>query len=490
MNDVHLITVYDDMGKKSEIINEIIGDKGFSQVVVKRKTLEEVFRMTIASLAETIDWYKVDRLSDYDELYKKFANKLHENIRIVHWFSNFIISNEKEALLSLAKIKYVEGVLCLVCRHQVVGVLFGSLDEYISFLKSIYSGNKAWDIAQNYEQKTIIDGVKYIGSVYNFIQCITGAFDARYFNSLTGDNEFTITKSSQNIKKIKAEYTYYHLLPEYLRRWFVMPFNYVETETSASYTMERLHMTDLAIRYVHGSMKPVDLEEILDIYFYYFKERPKRECSEEVYKNQSQDLYWDKIISRLSELKKHKHYQKLVQYMNAESLLDLEDLVERYKLLREKIESSVDLPCIQVVGHGDPCFSNTLYNKTTKTFKFIDPKGALNEEELWTNPYYDLAKLSHSVCGCYDFFNNGLVDIKVNSDFKLELDIANEKLKQYQEVFKRKLSENGYSYTLIRIYEVSLFLSMLPLHMDIPYKVLGFILNARRIIEELELDVR
>ena len=41
----------------------------------------------------------------------------------------------------------------------------------------------------------------------------------------------------------------------------------------------------------------------------------------------------------------------------------------------------------------------------------------------------------------------------------------------------------------VRIYEVSLFLSMLPLHMDNPYKVLGFILNARKIMEEISKDV-
>ena len=52
---------------------------------------------------------------------------------------------------------------------------------------------------------------------------------------------------------------------------------------------------------------------------------------------------------------------------------------------------SYDAEC--VIGHGDPCFANTLYNKSTKTLKFIDPKGALTEDELWTNPYYDVAKL-------------------------------------------------------------------------------------------------
>ena len=59
----------------------------------------------------------------------------------------------------------------------------------------------------------------------------------------------------------------------------------------------------------------------------------------------------------------------------------------------------------------------------------------------------------------------------------------------YQNLFKMKLEENGYDYQLVRLYEASLFLSMLPLHIDAPYKVLGFILNAEKILEELSEDV-
>ena len=141
-----------------------------------------------------------------------------------------------------------------------------------------------------------------------------------------------------------------------------------------------------------------------------------------------------------------------------------------------------------VIGHGDPCFANAMYNKSTQTLKFIDPKGALTEEQLWTNPYYDIAKLSHSVCGRYDFFNNALFDIKIDSDFRYSLEIPFDNSK-YVEIFKRKVVENGFDYLSVRIYEASLFLSMLPLHIDNPHKVFGFILNARNILEEIENDI-
>lgn len=62
-----------------------------------------------------------------------------------------------------------------------------------------------------------------IGTINNFTQCITGNFDPRYFNLLKG-NEYTLIKSSTNKQKIKAEYNFYHLLPEEMKYWFVMRF--------------------------------------------------------------------------------------------------------------------------------------------------------------------------------------------------------------------------------------------------------------------------
>lgn len=153
--------------------------------------------------------------------------------------------------------------------------------------------------------------------------------------------------------------------------------------------------------------------------------------------------------------------------------------------LKFKIESKNKFINKLVTGHGDPCFSNTIYNKSTQTLKFVDTKGAMTEDELWTNPYYDVAKISHSICGRYDFFNNGLFEIKIKSDFSYELDIPFNN-KSFVKIFKEKAIENGFDFWTIRIYEASLFLSMLPLHIDNPYKVFGFILNAINILKEIE----
>lgn len=58
--------------------------------------------------------------------------------------------------------------------------------------------------------------------------------------------------------------------------------------------------------------------------------------------------------------------------------------------------------------------------------------------------------------------------------------------REYVELFKGKLEQFGIDFKLVRMYEASLFLSMLPLHMDRPKKVFAFVLNAIAILESLE----
>lgn len=481
------IIIYDDTGRKSEVITDIIGDKGFADVVVKKKHLEDYYREEMEKIYPDIIWRKIHSTYEYAEIVKKMELYIGTSVRVMHCFSNFLISDSSTAALSYKKLEYIDEVYGVIADKKAVAVMFPDVESYISFCKNIIQGKRAWDIARNSKETFEIEGLVDIGIIGNFIQCITGNFDSRYFNSLKG-NEYTLVKSSSNKKKIKAEYNFWHLLPEDMKYWFIMPFNYQETDESASYTMERLHMTDLAIKWVHGSMDESEFEELMDKYFFFFKSRHTRQCTENEYQGVSKALYIDKVNDRIRDLKTLPEFSKINILLDATEDTRIDTLVSKYFELKNKIESEVKYPRELVIGHGDPCFANALYNKSTQTLKFIDPKGALTEDELWTNAYYDVAKLSHSVCGRYDFFNNALFDIKINQTFNYDLEIPfdNEK---YIKIFKQKVEENGFDYLTVRIYEASLFLSMLPLHIDNPHKVFGFILNVRNILKEIEKDV-
>lgn len=484
---MRVLVVYDDTGKKSEVIADIIGDRGFADVVVKKRRLEDYYRDALRQIYPNLEWKKVHSLFEYVDLVKDLELYDVNDVKVLHCFSNYIISNKEKATLSLKKLEFIDESYGALEGRRAVLAMFSTIKEYISFCKSVIAGQHTWDLVRNMKECFEIEGLVNISNIENFIQCIAGNFDSRYFNSLRG-NQYTLVKSSTNKKKIKAEYSFYHLLPEDMRFWFVIPFNYTEDEKVASYTMERLHMTDLAIKWVHGSMTESEFEILMDKYFYFFRSRHQKACGKEEYRIVANKLYIDKVRERIEDLKKLPEYEKIGGLLQCSRDCQIDSLVDKYIDLKEIIEKRAQYPMEFVIGHGDPCFANAMYNKSTQTLKFIDPKGALTEEQLWTNPYYDIAKLSHSVCGRYDFFNNALFDIKIDSDFRYSLEIPFDNSK-YVEIFKRKVVENGFDYLLVRIYEASLFLSMLPLHIDNPHKVFGFILNARNILEEIENDI-
>lgn len=484
---MRIIVIYDDTGRKSEVIADIIGDKGFAEVVVKKRCLEDYYKSELENVFPSLIWMKIRSLFEYSELVEKLELYVDTDTRVIHCFSNYIISDVDKASLSFKKLEYIDGIYGVLKDKRAVCGMFPSVEQYILFCKNILSGAKAWDLVRAQSDTFKIDGLVDIGVIGNFIQYVTGNFDSRYFNSIKG-NEYTITKSSSNKNKIKAEYEFYHLLPDDMKFWFVMPFNYQEKENSASYTMERLYMTDLAIKWVHGSMDENEFEDLMDKYFYFFKSRHTRKCSELEYMKISDTLYIDKVRERIDSLKELPEFVKIGALLDVAGDIDIDVLLNKYLELKRKVEARVQHINELVIGHGDPCFANTLYNKSTKTLKFIDPKGAIEEKDLWTNAYYDVAKLSHSVCGRYDFFNNALFDIKIDIDFNYNLEIPFDN-SRYIEIFKHKVEENGFNYLLVRVYEASLFLSMLPLHIDNPHKVFGFILNVNNILKELEKDV-
>lgn len=309
-------------------------------------------------------------------------------------------------------------------------------------------------------------------------------FNARYFNNVQGD-DYIVTKSSLDKKKIKMEYTYYHLLPENMKKWMVKPYEYIEDEKSASYTMERIKTTDLSVKWICGDIGVNEFEKILDRAFCFFRSREKRKVEKNEYINYLNKLYIDKLDERIKKLKELEEFgtvEKLIE--NGTEYENIDEIVNLYKKKYNEVTKKIYTidEYYSVIGHGDTCFSNMFFNEETNELKLIDPKGALEEKQLWTDPYYDVAKLSHSICGNYDFFNNEKYSIKLNKQMKLELEVNFDNTK-YKEIFKEALKRNGYDYELVRIYEASLFLSMLPLHIDNIHKVFGFLLNGIDIIQ-------
>lgn len=77
--------------------------------------------------------------------------------------------------------------------------------------------------------------------------------------------------------------------------------------------------------------------------------------------------------------------------------------------------------------HGDFCFSNILYDSRSNRIKTIDPRGVTpnGKISIYGNIYYDIAKLSHSVIGLYDFIIAGYFKVSLNGgEVKLEVSVS------------------------------------------------------------------
>ena len=458
--------IYDDTRKPNWDIRNITGKKGFGETIFKRLTLRERARQQID---------KIDNVILFADANSDAINDIANDVAVILLYSDHIIRDEKGFAVLVEKSCYSHEPYKIVQDGRITSVIFENICEYKG------SDTNGYDSYNEIKTDCFFD----ISEVNAFRQFITGGFEARFFNSLSGD-EYTVVKSSDNVEKLKAEYMFYDLLPDDMKQWFVRPFNYREEEAKASYSMQRYHMTDLAIRYVHSAITIEEFEDILSKLFHFISHRSVREVSSAEYESVAKSLYIDKVLERAQKLKQSEGYDEIAGLIaTLTDYKSIDDINNRYISIYNSIRNGKNFKNVAVVGHGDMCFSNILYSKEASLLLFIDPKGAVTEDELYMDPFYDLAKLSHSVCGHYDFFNSGLFEIAVDEQLKgrLKVEVDN---RCYVEAFKQKLAENGIDFRLIRLYEASLFLSMLPLHMDRPKKVFAFILNAIAILDSLE----
>ncbi len=457
--------VYDDTRKPGREIAGITGNKSFGQTIYKRQTLKERVAAAFATIPQVSGFYEADKTEIQDI----------KNTPVILYYSDFGIANIKDLETIVYKAGYAHENYKITHANRIACVIFKNGEAFLSATLG--------DL-ETYTE-IVSDAFTDLSDVNNFRSFITGGFDARFFNSLSGD-EYSVVKSSDKIDKIKAEYTFYSLLPDDMKQWFVRTYDYREENGKASYRMQRYHMTDLAIRYVHGSISPDEFKDILRHLFWFLAHRQSAEVTAMEYEAAAKRLYVSKVYERTAQLKEMEGYDAVAaQISSCTQYKDIDEIVRRYVNLYDSFREKTVFDHVKTISHGDMCFSNILYSNPDQLVILIDPKGAMTTEELYMDPYYDIAKLSHSICGHYDFFNSGLYEISLDEDLKARVTVDADN-REYVRLFRESLEEAGVDFRLVRLYETSLFLSMLPFHMDRPNKVFGFILNAIAIMDSLE----
>ncbi len=478
-----LIIVYDERIRPGDDIREITGEKSFAGIIYKRKALSDIFDGNVLEAAEKLrlqpevrHWIRNNGAPAEEGKDRKKA--------VLLVFSDCVIKDKDEFGVLMKKALYTGDNYSVGAGSNIAAVLYKDSEAFLGDCDRALNSADLRSRASDYE--SVIPGAfRDISGREAFLSFITGGFEARFFNSLSGDAH-TVVKKSADRRKISAEYRFYGLLPENMKSWFVLPYDYKEDENGASYRMHRYHMTDLAIRYVHGAISEEEFKKILELLFLFLSERKEEEVSWNEFYERRRDLYIIKVEKRVEELKKHPDFLKLETYIkNGTACSGIDDIIREYEEIYDKMAGKKREKLVKTVSHGDLCFSNILYSADAGLLRLIDPKGAEKEEEMYSDPLYDIAKLSHSISGRYDFMNSGLYEIEIKDDLKLKLSIDGD-IHPFRELFEEKLKEQGIDLPTVRLFECSLFLSMLPLHMDRPQKVLSFILNALDIIDELK----
>jgi hypothetical protein len=317
------------------------------------------------------------------------------------------------------------------------------------------------------------DFMAEIYSMDSLREVLTSKLSSRQFNQIESRAD-SIKKISTNVKKIKAEFNYYSSLPEIMQRYFLRPYLFNENGKIASYHTEKISFPDMSFFWVQGLLDAHSFEVFLDKIFEFIDVRFERKS---VY-----GLEFDlrKMDDRYSEFSSKSDNLDLLDEFNKIAKKDFKSLIKELKSNLLKFKSQFKN---EAISHGDLCLSNIFYVHKIGLLKFIDPRGINELQDYFLPAMYDIIKLSHSILGDYDHIVKGNYDLRIDSNLNYELMIPNVNI-ELKESFINRLKSRGYNLRELRLYEVSLFWSMLPLHDDDKKKTLALFIKGLEIFNE------
>ncbi|GAD80468.1 hypothetical protein [Vibrio ezurae] len=300
----------------------------------------------------------------------------------------------------------------------------------------------------------------------------------RAFNKLTITSKW-VEKSSTKDAKIAAEANWFAKLPYELRGNIPQYLGSKFEDGKTSYRLEYLHLTALNELFVFSKLPCHIWTQILTSCVEFLSLCKEIKAPNNDSGNSLEQLFTDKTKQRLEEYCRVQNItldQKW--HINHSAPLSINDLLEeshKHLPLQEEQDS---------VLHGDFCFSNILYDFRAGKVKAIDPRGITpsDEQSLFGDIRYDLAKLSHSILGLYDWIIAGYYMVKIEGQH-IHFDIAEEKQhKETQRSFIELITKK-FNVTAHNLYamQIQLFLSMLPLHADDKKRQQALFANAFRL---------
>ena len=354
----------------------------------------------------------------------------------------------------------------------------------------VQSNNDFIEAVRAYSTKYSVKNVLIYGwhdcrQIDKYFLCRSKFTTQRSFNALS-IVDGSVKKTGNPSEKINAESAWFAYVPARLKRFTPQ---LIESGTDESglafYITEYLPLPPLNEVFVYGKTPIFYWHNIFSLCSNFLEICHQFEGEVDVKDLGDSDLAGMKTWLRLEEFCNQSNYPGIdtPNVINGKKIESLRDIV---------------LACLSLVNegkpilgilHGDFCFSNILFDSRINAIKVLDPRG-LSEVGLPTiygDLRYDLAKLTHSVIGLYDFIMAGAYDLKFtlsNKQCSFDLVIhTDERVKSIQDVYMSYSFFANTSPISALPVTVLLFLSMLPLHSDDKNRQMALLANAMRLYE-------
>lgn len=314
------------------------------------------------------------------------------------------------------------------------------------------------------EEKNWID----LGHLQEFQENQHEDVASRFFNEIKIDRERGILeKRSTEKEKFTNEIKWYLKMPKDLEYLTPRVFDYSTSYNDLFIAMEYYSYPTLHNIFVYGKYSIQKWDKILNLllktndeFRKYKLNLPKDEIDSALRK-----IYLDKTIDRLNNLREDETFTPFFTNkitINGKVYPSLNEIMDQLPNIIDGNLLNIDE--LSVI-HGDYFFANILYDGTSNFIRLIDPRGDFGGFGIYGDPRYDMAKLSHSLNGKYDFIVTDKFEVNQTNteiNYKINVSSDHEKIK---DLFLEKLNENKSEIELI---ESLLFISMVPLHSDYP----------------------
>ncbi|MCF1428881.1 MAG: phosphotransferase [Shewanella sp.] len=319
------------------------------------------------------------------------------------------------------------------------------------------------------------------GHSQTYYQSKTRMTTQRAFNEMAITDQ-VVSKSSQKKFKLAAEANWYQTIPGALRIYTPQLLATNESDSHFGYSIEYLHLTALNELYVFSQLPAFAWKKILKACGQFLLDASEHQTQS---KQTLDEFFAGKTLARLAEYRQQAPFDPdLPLTVNGRPQPSLMQLAQNSLQHLPQDNGRMN------VLHGDFCFSNILYDFRTCHIKVIDPRGidANDQQSIHGNTLYDVAKLAHSVIGLYDSIIAGYFIAELNGQ-QLNFDIAvTARREQIMAEFVSQMhSQFGVDEVQLCAMQIQLFISMLPLHSDRPDRQLGFIGNAFRLYDRIQM---